>query len=120
MKNYIIVSLKKEIPEVSLEKEGLLRGGFVALNSVDVSALANVNCPGKGGSCSANGTINATNVNCPNVGGTCAGSLDPKSDVTNLNCTQNGGSCEGTVNPSTPENTTSGSANSILGLSMLI
>lgn len=120
MKDYIIVSLKKEIPEVSLESEGLLRGGFVSLDSVNVSALANVNCPQGGGSCSATGSTNATNVNCPGVGGVCAGSLDTRYDSTNFNCSQNGGACQGTVEPTTSEDTTSTSANSMLGLSMLI
>ena len=116
----VIYELKKVIPEVITGLEGQLRGGFVSLGSKEVDALANINCPQNGGSCSTNGNTNATNVNCPNIGGTCSGSIDTSHDAVNFNCSQNGGSCKGTVAPTTSDDTTSLSTKNLLGLSMLI
>ena len=112
-----IVILTKNIPDVSTETEGKLKGGFIPLGGNETNALQNLNCPTLGGGCSASGNSNIANVNCPQKGGTCSGSANfDKFEVKNLNCGVNGGSCEGTISTGDTSDTSSGE---ILGQSML-
>lgn len=116
----ILVSLKAEIPMVSEDSEGFLKGGFVSIAYSDPEALANTNCPGDGGSCSSNGSGTITNINCPNKGGTCTGGIESTCNATNLNCPVSGGSCSETTLPTTTEETTSPIGLLNAGLSTLI